>query len=184
MTNNPTTPVCVECQGKGWIVKLEDAMGFRPARVHVSCPSCSQPKEEAKEDLYEKRCPECPSDKLDAFTPEWCKKHEETAPKEEAKGERCGRFNIGFDPAVSGEESARLAISTQDGDVTHVLAVLYGYHAEIVNSLLAEARREQWLEDAKAVDAEYRRSDRPATGEIRNAFSRALSALSKVEPKV
>src|SRR3990167_4816446 len=48
-----------------------------------------EPKEEGEDSLYESRCPECPTEKTDAFTPEWCEKHDRPEPKKEGKCEKC-----------------------------------------------------------------------------------------------
>jgi len=60
----------------------------------IFCHGGHEAKPDVK-DLYEERCPECPSDKMDAFTPEWCEKHKSKPDDAKIGAEQIAREIIG-----------------------------------------------------------------------------------------
>ncbi len=88
MTNNPTTPVCVEC-GKEKATFGPDGVGFSPTTDICHC----QPKEEAKAKCCDKQFVWSGGEGTSHYC---CNVHccVPVQPKEEAKGERCEKCGL------------------------------------------------------------------------------------------
>ena len=136
---DPTTPVCEMCQGDKTVRVDRNNSIFNSDLVDIPCPSCSQPKEEAKGGWCEK----CGGDHAterhwpivdDVPTPP-NPKSEDWEEKLDAKlNVLCGAW-----------------AEWQDGNSSDEYCAQRDKHVEFIRILIAEARREQWEANLGAI---------------------------------